>query len=111
VIRLKGGGEEEDLVLREKDAWVRGVALSGDAKYAIAVGQSGLVQWWPLRAEHVLEEIRKISPYAAVLNSPVNQTRLREEIGDDLFNSISNIEGDSRNFGELWMSLQKKYLN
>jgi WD40 repeat protein len=111
VSRIKKTGDEEDLVLKEKEAWIRSVAVSPDNNRIISVGQSGLIQVWPLSAAEALREIRSIKNYEAFLAAPVNENVLKEELGLELYNSLWKPDPKNKNFNDLWIELQKNYLN
>jgi WD40 repeat protein len=108
IFKLKN---EESLVFKEKEVWIRSVAICPDNKYIISVGQSGLVQTWPLDNEIILKELQAIQQYNSFLNLDVNEIRLKEELGDVLYKSIWESDFKSKNFKEYWDDLKKKYLN
>lgn len=109
--RLFKTPEEEDLVFREKDAWIRGLAFSPDNKYVVSTGQAGLIQIWPAAPETALEQLRTISAYNGFLSGASNEAQLKEELGTDLFKTISELEAPNGNFKDVWEGFQKKYLN
>ena len=103
--------EEDDLVFKEKDAWIRNLCLSPDNKYVVSVGQSGLIQVWPVTLDYVLKEIKGIKKYKDFLYGSINESGLKEELGDELFKSIWELDPKNKNFKDLWESLQTNYLN
>ena len=111
VSRIRKTGDEEDLVLKEKEAWIRSVAVSPDNNRIVSVGQSGLIQVWPISASDALKEIRSIKNYEAFLSTPVNEEVLKEELGPELYNSLWKPDPKNRNFNDLWNELQKNYMN
>jgi WD40 repeat protein len=108
---FKKDDDEEDLVFKEKDVWIRNLCLSPDNKYVVSVGQSGLIQVWPVTLEYALNEIKGIKKYKDYLNGSLNETGLKIEIGDKLFESLWKMDSDIKNFKELWEVLKTNYLN
>jgi WD40 repeat protein len=102
---------EEDLVFREKDLWIRNLSISPDNNYAVSVGQSGLIQVWPLTTECALKEIIGIERYLNFLKGTVNESGLKAELGNELFESLWKFDEKNKNFNELWESLKINYLN
>lgn len=102
---------EEDLVFREKDLWIRSLSISPDNNYAVSVGQSGLIQVWPLTTECAMKEIIGIERYLNFLKGTVNESGLKAELGNELFESLWKFDEKNKNFNELWENLKINYLN
>ena len=102
--------DDGSLVYKENRAWVRGISISNDNNYIVSVGQSGLVQIWPVNLKTVLKEIIGVKYYSGYLNSPINKMASKEELGKDLFKSLSEL-GNDGSIEALWNELQKTYLN
>jgi WD40 repeat protein/energy-coupling factor transporter ATP-binding protein EcfA2 len=116
ILKPKSG--EEDLVFKEKEAWVRGLAISPkDDRYVLGVGQSGLIQVWPANLEMLLNELKGIKDkkYKTYLSSPLNEIRFKEEFDENLYKNLWSGTKDGKalypDFKTYWESLQKKYLN
>ena len=92
--------KEEDLVFKEKDAWIRNFwPLSPDNSDMLCLsGQSGLIQVWPVTLEYVLKEIKGIKKYQDFLNGSINESGLKEELGDELFKSLWELDPKNKNF-------------
>jgi WD40 repeat protein len=103
--------EEDDLVFKEKDAWIRNLCVSPDNNYVVSVGQSGLIQVWPVSLENVVSELKGIKKYKDFLFGSINESALKEELGDELFKSIWELDSGNKSFKDLWESLQTNYLN
>lgn len=98
------------LVYKENRAWVRDIEIDRSGNYLLSVGQSGLVQIWPVDLKTVLKEIIGVNSYSGYLHSPINKIALKEELGQALFKSLCEL-GKDGNLESLWVELQKTYLN
>jgi WD40 repeat protein len=103
--------EEDELVFKEKDAWIRNLCISPDNNYVVSVGQSGLIQVWPVTLENMVSELKGIKKYKDFLYGSINEAGLKEELGDELFKSIWELDSRNKSFKDLWESLQTNYLN
>ena len=101
--------DEDNLVLKEKDTWIRDVAASPNNEYVVSVGQLGLIQVWPSNLDVVLKRVNKIKNYHKLLMGNPNEAKIKEEIGEQLFNDIYKFQKKT-NFGDYWSALQDKYL-
>ena len=103
--------KNEDIVLREKRAWIRQAALSGANGQVISVGQSSLVQAWPAGQSMALAEVKKIELYKKYLDCKINEKYLREELGQELFESLLKLDGEKDDIQNIWNELKRFYLN
>jgi WD40 repeat protein/energy-coupling factor transporter ATP-binding protein EcfA2 len=113
------GKDEEDFVFKEKDAWVRSLAICSERDCIVSVGQSGMIQVWPASIPTLLKELRsqelnKVKLYDNFLKIKNVEPGFEEELGKKLLMSISGSDKgkkDYKSFDDFWLDMQKKYLN
>jgi len=102
--------KKECLILEEKKAWIRSIAISPDRSFIVSAGQNGLIQFWPTKSQYLLKEINQIPKYNSILNRVPNENDFREALGNDLFESIIKTNQEKSSFNELWNNFISLYL-
>ncbi|MEN2281651.1 hypothetical protein AAGF08_05880 [Algoriphagus sp. SE2] len=102
--------KNEGLILKESPLWVRGLALSDDNKNIIATGQGGFITVWPSNIENLVASLNKIEDIQQMLNSEVNTVKIKDEIGEDLYESIEVVDAENEGMSKFWQFLTKEYL-
>jgi hypothetical protein len=102
--------KNEGLILKESPLWVRGLALSDDNKNIIATGQGGFITVWPSDVENLVASLNNIGDIQLMLNTDVNTEKIKDEIGDDLYESIEVVDVEHEGMNKFWQFLTKEYL-
>ncbi|MVN91235.1 nSTAND1 domain-containing NTPase [Mucilaginibacter aquatilis] len=111
LVKWKSRKEDkgEDLIFQDRKGWVRNIAMSPNYRYVLSVGQSGLMQLWPLTERVALRELTGIEANKKVITGDLDERELEKEIGADVYRKLWL--GKYKNFRAFWMAMTSKYLN
>jgi WD40 repeat protein/energy-coupling factor transporter ATP-binding protein EcfA2 len=104
----QGENKTEDLIFQDKRGWVRDIAMSPDNKYVLGVGQSGVIQLWPLTELTVLQEFAGVSSNKKMITTSLKEQEIEKEIGADIYKRLW--AGKYKSFKDFWNSMTNKYL-
>jgi len=112
---IKVGGwqnlsKSEDLIFQERKGWIRDIVMSPDNRYVLAMGQSGVLQLWPLTELTVLQELTTVANNKKIIKSAVKEREMEKEIGDDVYKTLVN-KYKSKSFSDFWNKMTNKYIN
>ncbi|MFD1256656.1 hypothetical protein ACFQ3S_07590 [Mucilaginibacter terrae] len=99
----------EDLIFQERKSWVRNIAISPNYKYVLSVGQSGLIQLWPVTERIVLQELTGIADNKRIITGDLKDREIEKEIGADIYRRLW--AGKYKNFQDFWTAMTNKYIN
>lgn len=104
----QSGNKAEDLIFQDKRGWVRDIAMSPDNKYVLGVGQSGVIQLWPLTELTVLQEFAGVSSNKRMITNNLREQAIEKEIGADIYKRLWY--GKYKSFKDFWNTMTNKYL-
>jgi WD40 repeat protein/ABC-type dipeptide/oligopeptide/nickel transport system ATPase component len=99
----------EDLIFQDRKSWVRNIAMSPNYKYILSVGQSGLMQLWPVTERIVLQELTNIADNKKIITGDLKDKEIEKEIGSDIYKRLW--QGKYKNFKGFWSAMANKYIN
>ena len=99
----------EDLIFQDRKSWVRNIAISPNYKYILSVGQSGLMQLWPVTERIVLQELTNIADNRKIITGDLKDKEIEKEIGADIYKRLW--QGKYKSFKEFWNTMTNKYIN
>ena len=107
--KSKKDDKGEDLIFQDRKGWVRNIALSPNYRYILSVGQSGLMQLWPLTERIALRELTGIEANKRIVMGDVDEREIEKEIGTDIYKKLW--AGKYKTFQEFWTAMANKYIN
>ncbi|MDT3401525.1 NACHT and WD repeat domain-containing protein [Mucilaginibacter terrae] len=111
LVKWKSKKEDkgEDLIFQDRKGWVRNIAMSPNYRYVVSVGQSGLMQLWPLTERVALRELTGIEANKRIIMGEVDGRDIEKEIGTDIYKKLW--AGKYKSFQAFWTAMANKYLN